>query len=287
MRSFMTWEKRLKSFSRQSLSVLSFYSGWYQLSGYLKINHGARILCFHGINEIPTSQYAVSASNFREQMRFLKENYEIVSMDQLVTLLQNSQPIPSRVVAVTVDDGFQDFYVYGFPILRQYAIPATVFLPTGFIDGDIEDEKKQKLPQSEFLSWDQIREMHKFGIDFGSHTISHNSLPSLTQPEIQHELEYSKSRLESELDEPVKGFAYPYGTFRNIDTGIEKIIANSGYSWALTSVSGLNSKGLNPFSLRRTVIERDDGIAGFKRALKGALDGWVVIQKFGYYMRRP
>ena len=108
----------------------------------------------------------------------------------------------------------------------------------------------------------------------------------LTQQEIKYELEYSKARIESELTVPIKGFAYPYGAFKDTDPKIGKRISASGYSWAVTSVSGANDNNTNPFALRRTVIMRDDGFEGFKRALCGALDGWIIMQKGGYYLNK-
>ncbi len=38
------------------------------------------------------------------------------------------------MVAVTVDDGYEDFYHYALPVLRKYEIPATLYATTGFID---------------------------------------------------------------------------------------------------------------------------------------------------------
>jgi peptidoglycan/xylan/chitin deacetylase (PgdA/CDA1 family) len=274
----------LKRFSRRLLSYISFYSGYCLLLEYFKINVGSRILCFHGINENPTSQYAVSATNFAAQMRFLVENYVIVSIEQLVKLLQDIKPISSNIIALSIDDGFQDFYTYGFPVLKHYAIPATVFIPTGFIGNKLKYEKKKVLPQSEFLSWDEIREMNRCGIEFGSHSVSHKSLTKLTQPELRYELEHSKSMMETEIGKEITGFAYPYGTFRDVSPSIEQLLTASGYSWAVTSNSGINKHGSNKFALRRTVIELDDGINGFKRALRGSLDPWIIMQKIGRYL---
>jgi len=274
----------LKRFSRQLLSFVSFYSGYCMFSEYLKLNYGARILCFHGISDNPSNQYSVSASDFSIQMRFLADHYDIVPIDQLVRCIQEGKPLSSAMIAVSFDDGYQDFYTHAFPILQRNAIKATVFLPTGSIDGI--SKYKQVLPQSEFLSWDQIRELQQNGIDFGSHTVSHSSVTRLNQHETQYELEISKERIEAEIHVSIKGFAYPYGTLRDTDPKIGKWISDSGYSWAVTSISGVNGNKSNPFALRRTVIMRDDGVEGFKRALKGALDGWIVMQKGGYYLER-
>jgi peptidoglycan/xylan/chitin deacetylase (PgdA/CDA1 family) len=278
----MTKAISLKRLGREMLSIASFYSGYCALSEYLKLNYGARILCFHGISDNPVSQYAVSTSDFSKQMYLLSGNYKIFSIDQLVTYIRERKLLSPTMIAISFDDGYQDFYTHAFPILQQYSIPATVFLPTSFIDKISKYE--QVLPQSEFLLWDQIREMQQNGISFGSHTVSHTSLTRLTQQQIQNELEYSKARIESETNVSIKGFAYPYGTFRDTDSKIGNLIANSGYSWAVTSISGINNTKSDLFALRRTVIMRNDGLLGFKRALKGALDGWIVMQKGGYYL---
>ena len=280
----MTKAIPLRRLSRQLLSFVTFYSGYCRLSEYFKLNRGTRILCFHGISDTPGNSYAVSASDFSKQMGFLADHYDIVSIDQLVTLIQERKPLPSTMIAVSFDDGYQDFYTCAFPILQRNAISATVFLPTGSIDGI--SKYSHTLPQAEFLSWDQIRELQQNGIDFGSHTVSHTSVTRLTQHETQDELETSKARIEAEIHMSIKGFAYPYGTLRDTDPKIGKWISNSGYSWAVTSISGVNGNNSNPFALRRTVIMRDDGLAGFKRALKGALDGWIIMQKGGYYLNK-
>jgi peptidoglycan/xylan/chitin deacetylase (PgdA/CDA1 family) len=274
----------LKRISRQLLSFITFYSGYCKFSEFLKLNSGVRILCFHGISDKPGNPYAVSTSDFSRQMGFLAEHYDIVSIDQLVTRVKDGKNLPPTMIAVSFDDGYQDFQKNAFPILQKNAITATVFLPTGSIDGN--SKYRQVLPQGEFLSWDQVRELHMKGIDFGSHTVSHSSLTRLTQQETRYELETSKARIEAELHAPIKGFAYPYGTLRDTDPKIGGWISDSGYGWAVTSISGVNGSKSVPFALRRTVIVRDDGMAGFKRALKGALDGWVLMQKAGYYLER-
>jgi peptidoglycan/xylan/chitin deacetylase (PgdA/CDA1 family) len=275
-----------KQFIRQLVDLISFYSGYCSFSDLLKFNNGMRILCYHGISEVPTNHYAVSVNEFTMQMDYLVKNNKIVSIDKMVSLFHEINPIQNNTIAVSIDDGYQDFFKYGFPILKKFVIPATVFVPTGFIDDVSKLKKMCRLPQNEYLTWDQIREMGNNGIDFGSHTVSHISLTKLSKREIQFELERSKDRLENELGKSVRGFAYPYGTFRDIDPSIGKLISEIGYSWAVTSISGSNKLGSDNFSLHRTMVERDDGIAGFSRIIKGSLDAWVVMQKCSYYREK-
>ncbi len=261
-----------KHLLRQFFSMAAYYSG-----SCLLTRKGGRILGFHGINASPTNQYAVTAADFEKQMEYLAKHYQVIAVDEMVQRCQHDRDIPKGLVAVTVDDAFEDFYIYAYPVLKRLGIPATVFVPTGPVDR--EPNSASKLPQKEFLTWEQIREMAQNGIRFGSHTVSHESLTRLTQEEVRYELTHSKVRLEAELGGTVNGFCYPYGTFRDKNGRIEARVAEAGYVWAVTAISGVNKKGMNPFEVRRTVIVREDGLAGFRRVLKGSLDGWIVMQK--------
>lgn len=275
----------LRPFLRHGFSIISFISGACLLAEKLG-RPGVRILCYHGINETPSNDYSISTSDFVAQIEFLKDNYKIISIHQLAILLAEKQSLPPGNIALSFDDGFEDFYRCAFPILMRYNIPATAFIPTGLIDDNSGLGNQKRMPQNEFLSWNQIREMSQSGIDFGSHSVSHNSLPKLSRKEIQYELVYSKARLETELGKRIKGLAFPYGTFRDITHEIEGLIAESGYSWAVTSISGVNKELSNPYELRRTVIQKGDGLTGFKRVVKGSLDGWIVMQKIRFLSQK-
>ncbi|WP_341936714.1 polysaccharide deacetylase family protein [Marinimicrobium sp. C2-29] len=54
-------------------------------------------------------------------------------MNQLIDELKSDTVQPYTVV-ITFDDGHQDFYTNAWPILRQYDLPASIFVATGFID---------------------------------------------------------------------------------------------------------------------------------------------------------
>lgn len=74
---------------------------------------------------------------FDLQMAFLKENFEIISFKKLLALWENRIYDESkRYCIITFDDGWLDNYLYAFPVLKRYQIPATIFLPTSFIGTD-------------------------------------------------------------------------------------------------------------------------------------------------------
>jgi len=115
----------------------------------------------------------------------------------------------------------------------------------------------QDLPSRAFLSWEEVREMAQSGlISFGSHTASHRILTTLTDEEIWDELIRSKEKLidEKVVDSSFIPFCYPNG---NYNEKIEKMVKEAGYSLAVTTESGWNQFGSDPFIHKRIGIHQD------------------------------
>jgi peptidoglycan/xylan/chitin deacetylase (PgdA/CDA1 family) len=92
--------------------------------------HGVTTSTHHGIENY--SQKHISAQDFAHQMHELAENYTVLSLKEILRRKQN-HTLPEKSVVVTFDDGFENNYSVAFPILRQFLIPATFYLSTGFI----------------------------------------------------------------------------------------------------------------------------------------------------------
>jgi peptidoglycan/xylan/chitin deacetylase (PgdA/CDA1 family)/CelD/BcsL family acetyltransferase involved in cellulose biosynthesis len=93
----------------------------------------ARILCYHRVNDDGDPFFpAVSTRLFEAEMRYLARHYNVVSLSELTDRLKSNVPEP--VLAITLDDGYQDNFQNAFPILKRYNLPATIFLSTGPID---------------------------------------------------------------------------------------------------------------------------------------------------------
>ncbi len=120
------------------------------------------------------------------------------------------------------------------------------------------------------LSWQQIREMHKDGIEFGSHTVNHYNLTTISEEEVEEELKASKEKIEEELDEPVTGFCYPIGLNEHYNEKVKELVAKRGYRYACTAEFGHVSKGSNLFLLRR-VCAGNEPLAYFVRSLVVAI----------------
>ncbi len=87
---------------------------------------------------LPLSLHAyVHPDNFAKQMQYLSKKAHLISLEQLIELIENNQKIPDRTVVVTIDYGHMDSYLYGFPVLLQNQIHATFFTSTGYIENNI------------------------------------------------------------------------------------------------------------------------------------------------------
>ena len=115
------------------------------------------------------------------------------------------------------------------------------------------------------LSWDQIKEMHSGGIEFGSHTVSHKCLAKLAPDELDSELRESKASLEHNLRKEVCSIAYPFGGDSAFDDGVIEATKRAGYRVAASYLPGRNVMSRsNRFALRRQHVELDTSRDYFK-----------------------
>ena len=126
---------KIKSF----LAFILYHSGVLSRYSRCKLKNKAFILMYHRIIDknqqssfpVQPGMY-VTPDNFRKQVKFLKDKFKIISLEVLIERLKNGENI-SRCCVLTFDDGWRDNYTNAFPILKKYQVPATIFLPTGFI----------------------------------------------------------------------------------------------------------------------------------------------------------
>ena len=92
------------------------------------------ILCYHRVGTEGIPYYStLPPALFELQMRFLRENFRVISLSQLcheLTIPRNE----GHGVAVTFDDGYSDLYTHALPVLRKFEIPATVYLTVDCIE---------------------------------------------------------------------------------------------------------------------------------------------------------
>ena len=160
---------------------------------------------------------------------------------------------------LTFDDGYEDFYSEGFPVLEQYGFSATLFVVVDQIGTTNSWDAKTPLRQRRLLSLAHLRELQRHGFTLGSHSLTHPWLPGLPDHELHREVTGSKARLEDLLGAEVTCFAYPYG---GMDEPVRAAVARAGYKMAMTVEPGLSFWD-DPLAIRRIGLSEADILADF------------------------
>jgi peptidoglycan/xylan/chitin deacetylase (PgdA/CDA1 family) len=102
------------------------------------------ILLYHGVTNFSDPQKVRNYSGkhmdikiFELQMRMLKKRNNVVSMDQVVDMVQGEKGWPKNSVAITFDDGFENNYLYAKGILEELELPATFYVCSGMINSNM------------------------------------------------------------------------------------------------------------------------------------------------------
>lgn len=226
------------------------------------------ILNYHSIH--PGLPFSTSPTEFSKQMEFLADNFSMSSLSKVYETRMGFNPQSERTAIVTFDDGYEDNYLYAFPILEKLGIKATIFVTTGFVNGEVDIAKRDKTYANlKALSWEQILEMKKWGILFGSHTHNHPILSKIPLDEARTEIIHSKKILEDVLGIPVEHFAYPLGQPNTFNPSIIKILKEAGFKLACSALWGNDNKNINLYKLRRIRIDACDTFDDFKGKVKG------------------
>ncbi|MFH1118044.1 MAG: polysaccharide deacetylase family protein [Pseudomonadota bacterium] len=242
--------------------------------------NGFRILTYHKIADRPENSFTVKTAHFREHMRYLSDHCNVQSMEDILDLIARGGRPETGTVAVTFDDGYRESAYETAQTLQHLGIPATFFVVTGVLDNEVE------LPAGPYLTWPEVKQMADAGLTIGSHTVSHPSLGEINRHEVEKELAVSGKRIAEELGSFPSGVAYPYGTLRDFSSETARTARRVGYRYAVTAVHGLNQTGGDPFLLRRTTVGAGDGLRTFRLIVKGCLDGWSMVDRWGSRLQR-
>jgi peptidoglycan/xylan/chitin deacetylase (PgdA/CDA1 family) len=224
----------------------------------------ATVLCYHIVEAPAAPRMHIDRETFRQHLRYLEmTGYNVVPLRHVYEYVTGTRAsLPKNAVVITIDDGWRSTYTEAFPELQKRKFPFTVFIYPNIIG-----------KTSNALSWAQIREMAKAGVDIQSHALTH---PYLTKRKhrsmsddayaawLRRELAESRRILEKESGKKVQFLAYPYGDY---DGRVAEAAAKAGYLAALTCDFGRVKKGSDPLKMRRFVIDDKMDFAAFRRYL--------------------
>jgi peptidoglycan/xylan/chitin deacetylase (PgdA/CDA1 family) len=223
------------------------------------------ILSYHGVAEsnaeVDPEFLRVSPAAFRGQLDvLLGAGFRIVTVAELAAQA-NGGPPPPGLVALSFDDGMDDNHSNLLPILREYGVPATVYVTTGLIG---EENPWMAPGASRMMVEDELLDLHAAGVELGAHTVTHPNMEELGYEDNLREMTVSRDYLSELTGAPVRTFAYPFCKY-----GPDAVRAarDAGFVAAVTC----QWRGSwDPFEMKRVMITGKDGPPSF------ALKAWEL-----------
>jgi peptidoglycan/xylan/chitin deacetylase (PgdA/CDA1 family) len=260
----------------------SLGAGALSMRNRLRLGPEIRVLTYHRFGDAVREPFRVSAESFEAQVRHLATSGTALSLSDVDAFVAGELLPPRDAVLLTIDDGSVSVHRIALPILREYGVPAVLFTVAGAVGGEA-------LPggSEPFVSWDELEELVDCGVDVQSHSMTHRSMRKLSREEASDEAARSKELLEQRLGRPVTSFAYPYGTRGDFDESTARVLVESGYRTIFTSQHGAIQPGHDPTVLPRVKIEGGEGMAMFRLAVAGGLDGWAAIDRTLHSLQAP
>lgn len=175
---------------------------------------------------------------FEEQIKTLKDaGYMFVTPSYLSMALEGKFKPVEKMVILSFDDGYMDFYTDVFPILKKENVKAVVYIVPNFLDRP-----------NYMYTW-QLKEIAKSNlIEIGAHTMDHVWLKGMDPQRAQNEITESRVALQNLLNLPIDSFAYPYGAFDEVTLSL---VRNAGFRNAVSTVPDVTQTTDNSLYLYR------------------------------------
>jgi len=222
-----------------------------------------KILMYHSIANNPNDPYSVTTAMFKMQINYLLKNkYDIISLQKLVSGLKKGNSMKNKIV-ITFDDGYKNFITNAFPILKEYKIPATVFLVFDLVgkkanwNNDIE--------HLDIMSKVDVKYIKKNGISLGGHTLKHTDLTTLNTQQLHNQMVKSKRKLK-EFGEKYLTYSYPWGRYSK---GVINAMKNEGFDCALIAKEKILYLTDSLYQLGRITMQKNMSINLFKKEIEG------------------
>jgi peptidoglycan/xylan/chitin deacetylase (PgdA/CDA1 family) len=150
-----------------------------------------------------------------------------------------SKPAQQPIVVLTFDDAVRSHYTVVAPLLKKYGFDATFFV--------CDYPRKSPADSIDFMTWPQIRQLHKMGFEIGNHTGHHKNVTKLDRAQMKEEISYLEVKCRAYgIPKPVS-FAYPGN---RSDSLSQVVLAEMDYRYARAG----GSRYYDPRQDKRLVI---------------------------------
>ncbi len=216
---------------------------------------GFPILEYHQVTDAPLDPdfeiYNVPPADFAAQLDYLQaEGYTTITLKDFMYAVRGYRQLPDKPIVLTFDDGYADNYSEMLPILEAHKMTAVIYVITN------------ELGRAGYLTFDELKDMERRGLEIGSHTSDHLPLTELDDTFKRRQVRESKIYLEWSGLQPICSLSYPNGAF---NSKLEELLREENYLTAVTGEAGLNTLETNPYELYRVHIRKPRfGLTEFK-----------------------
>ncbi|PHR65017.1 MAG: polysaccharide deacetylase [Idiomarina sp.] len=183
------------------------------------------ILQYHHIGDDTPRVTSVTAEELEAHFAWLKENnFTVLSLAEIQQRFENGESVPEYTAAITIDDGWRNVYREGLEVFKKYNYPFTIFV----------NPKLMREASSQYMGWEQLRELQKYGAHIANHSNSHWHMTWRHQDETEQawrervlaDVLDAQAEIDEQLGEQPRQFAYPYGEY---DVALEEMLAEHGF----------------------------------------------------------
>ncbi len=250
----LTWQQRLQ-LRRELIQAGRFPVG---------------ILFYHRVADRHPNPWTISRRDFVKHLDWLQSHFDIVSLSEAQARIRrtvNARP----TIALTFDDGYAENCDFAIPELLRRGLTATYFVVSQAVAENrpfVHDrlEHLQLAPNTV----NEIRDIHRAGIEIGAHTRTHCDLGSVSAgAELAEETIGSVREIESWGITPIRYFSFPYGLPANTSQAAVDLLRQAGLAGFCTAYGAWNWPGAIGFHLRR--IHGDPGMQ--------TLTNWLTLDR--------
>lgn len=150
---------RLRKLVKRSLAAAAYYSGFAWVCLALLLRKRAVVLMYHRVlpqqppaDAFSTDAIVVTPPTFDRHLRFMRRFCNPVGIEEFRAMIYGEAPWRPRTCLVTFDDGWFDNAEHALPALERHAVPATVFVATGYI-GSSDTFWQERLLRLLYTAW--------------------------------------------------------------------------------------------------------------------------------------
>lgn len=221
------------------------------------------IFIYHRFGEERFPSTNIDPAIFAAQLDYLhQQGYQVLSLAEIAARQSSKRPLPEKTLGLSVDDAFSSFAEKAWPLLKAHGFAVTLFVNTDSVGSP------------GYLSWKQLNDLHRQGVDIGHHTASHAYLLEMEagenysqwQQRVKNDIQRANQAFQKNLGMVPDLFAYPYGEYHPV---LADLLASQGFTAAFAQQSGVVSPWSDPFALPRFPMGGVyANLSGFKEKLR-------------------